>query len=180
MSYLYSPSATDTVAVASDAATRVNAITGTPMLPSPAVPAAFQAFLQAVIDNMLCAVGLQIESNNVLSSNTSTNTSFVDLPGSSITFTATIAKTYLVHCDCAIAQTVGVNTTNQLRLVVNGSNGPAIWANTSVLNAQFSFHLMHSAACVAGANTIKLQWAAASGATMAINSNSYANYMVSG
>jgi hypothetical protein len=180
MSYSYTPTATDAAVVATDAATRIGNITGTPTLSSPIVPAAFQAFVQATADNMLNAVGLQLESNNALTANNTTSTSFVDIPGTSITFTAPIAKTYLVHCDFSMFQSANPAAVHQVRLVVNGNNGPAIWNAPVALNQQSPMHLMHAAACAAGSNTIKLQWAASSGCTINVNTNSYANYMVGG
>lgn len=134
------------------------------------------AFMDAIVSG---ASSFQGESNNTLSANSTTSGVFADVPGSSITFTALVGKLYTVHCDFAFAQSAGTLVSNQVRLVVNGSNGPTIFALFGVVNSHGSIHLMHAAPCAVGANTIKVQWAAGSGATLATTTSSYANYIVS-
>lgn len=136
----------------------------------------------ALFDAILSSVGVQLESNNALSANSTSSASFVDVPGSSITFTAPIAKTYVVHCDFAFYITSGTSGA-QFRLVVNGDNGPTLTfgGTNQPLSTHTPLHLMHSAACVAGANTIKIQWLGISGTTTVnVNGGDYANYIVSG
>lgn len=135
----------------------------------------------ALIDAILSAIGFQIESNNALAANSTGSTSFGDVPGSSITFTAPIAKTYMVHCDFSAYFTTGSPPAVGLaRLVVNGSAGPSMVLHAP-LNTHYARHLMHAGACVAGANIIKVQWAVfAAGITMNTDSNDAANYIVSG
>jgi hypothetical protein len=131
----------------------------------------------ALFDALLSSLGTQLESNNALGNNTTTSNSFADVPGSSITFTAPIAKSYTVHCDFAFIFNSGSNA--NFRLVVNGSNGPTLITGAPS-SGHTAIHLMHSATCVAGANTIKVQWAANAVASISTNSNDYANYIVSG
>lgn len=142
------------------------------------------AYFQAMADAQLCASGLQLESNNVLSSASMNATTYADIgiTGTSVAFTAPMAKTYLVHCDFLLFFSGGSNPLANVRLVVNGSAGPDMVQQEagSATFALHPIHLMHSAPCVAGANTIKLQWKVASGSTVNVNSSCYANFVISG
>lgn len=131
----------------------------------------------AYIDALLSALGTQLESNNPLGNNTATG-SFNDVPGSSITFTAPIAKSYTVHCDFSASFSVGGY--GFARLVVNGDDGPGIIIHQLTTSVHVAVHLMHSANCAAGANTIKVQWYAVAGTMNTTSTIDYANYIVSG
>jgi len=172
----YSPTRADATPVATDAVARLNTS------PSPNAGASLKDTLVALMDSILCASGVQVENNITLSANNTNAGSFVDMPGTSFTFTAPIAKTYTVHCDLAFFFSVGTSGTGYgaVRLVVNGSNGAEVVAGASSLNNLIPLHTMHSAACLVGANTIKLQWAVFGTTTINTNTTAYANYIVSG
>lgn len=140
------------------------------------------AFFQAMADAILCAVGFQLESNNSINGASATSTSYVDVAGSSITFTAPIARVYTVHCDTSIFFTAGTTPFANMRLVVNGNNGPDmnIQEPGTASGTYRQLHLMHAAACAAGSNTIKLQWKVQSGVTINGGTSSMANYIISG
>jgi hypothetical protein len=122
----------------------------------------------------------QLESNNALSANSTTNTSFVDMPGTAITFSAPVAKKYVVHADVSFFNNGGGLNGTLFRLVVNGSVGPTIWVNAPGGLVRVTTHLMHAADCAAGSNTIKIQWAVATGQTINTDTNDFANYIVTG
>jgi hypothetical protein len=135
----------------------------------------------AYIDAVLSSIGVQLESNNALTVNSTTSATYTDVPGTSITFTAPIAKKYVAHCDFAFFFSAGTSPAANVRLVVNGSNGPDMIVGAAALNTHFPIHLMHSATCVVGSNTIKVQWQTQGGTpTLNINAFDYANYIVSG
>lgn len=178
MSYSYTPVNAGAAALAAYAAQLAANVTGTPA-PIP-VPGGTDGFLVAFADAIVGAAGFQIESNNAVGTiSNGGSTTYADIAGSSITFTAPLAKIYVVHCDTAIEfSTLGSG--GFLRLVVNGNNGPDIFVQDSVVSIHRNVHLMHAASCIAGANTIKLQWKT-NVATGVINmSGDVVNYIVSG
>lgn len=132
----------------------------------------------AYLDAALSAVGFQLEQNITLGTASTASSTLASVPSASFTFTASIAKTYLVHCDfgCFASAVTGF----QLAIVVNGSAGPTVSVCMPAAGTTAGFHLMHSAACIAGTNTITVQWAIASAATLSTNGLSYANYIVTG
>lgn len=135
----------------------------------------------AYLDAILSSVGFQVENAITgLASNSTTSTSFVDMPGTSWTFTAPIGKKYVVHCDTAAYFSAGSIPFGNIRLVVNGDAGPSVILQNGTLVSYVPVHVMHAATLAAGSNTIKLQWAAGSGNTMNVNSFAYANYVVTG
>lgn len=171
----YVPTRSDATAVATDTVARLN----TPG--SPNAGATLKDALVALQDSNLCSTGFQVESNNPETAHSTSSSTFVDMPGASFTFTAPIAKTYVVHADTAVFFSVAGGV-GYLRLVVNGSNGPTLTFGGSgtATTVQWPVHLMHAAACVAGANTIKIQWGVFGTTTINTDTNSYANFIVSG
>ena len=135
----------------------------------------------AMVDPLL-SLGFQTENNlSGIGSNSYSNTPLVDIPGTSWTFTAPIAKKYTVHVDTLMFFTAGANPFGAIRLVVNGDAGPTVTIHTATLNLLLPIHTMHSALCAAGSNTIKLQWSCNSATyTIATNASTYCNYIVSG
>lgn len=143
------------------------------------------AFFAAQADVILCSVGFQLESNSFLSAHNTSSTTYADVPGTSITFSAPVAKTYVVHADFSWFFSAGTDPLAFARLVVNGSAGPELNLNAITANVtaatQFTTHLMHAAACAAGNNTIKLQWRVNNAAfTLNVTNASYSNYIISG
>ncbi len=140
------------------------------------------AYLQAIADAVLCATGFQGEFGTSLGTNNTSSVTFADLPSSSITFSAPIAKTYIVHAHVTVFFTAG--QVGFLRLVVNGNNGPTTIINDPVAasTTQYNVHLMASGACAAGNNTIKVQWAVgnAGSDTLNTNTNGATRYIISG
>lgn len=132
----------------------------------------------AYIDAVLSSVGFQAESNIILGTASTSSATLANVPGASFSFTAALAKTYLVHCDfgCFASAAGG----NSFRLVVNGNSGPTLTMYIPASGQVCGFHLMHAAACIAGANTIAVQWAAGGVPTVQTNGNCYANYVVTG
>jgi hypothetical protein len=192
MSYVYTPkfpTTADVLAVAtqlaqrqSDSGTTNGGITGSPTVPQLGADAAGLgiAYLQAMADVALCSTGLQLYSLSSLSTANTASGTFADVPGTTITFSAPFAKTYTVHCDFAFFASSVPTVSASLRLVVNGSNGPTMSVLPAVVNAVSSTHLMMVTSCAAGANTIKLQWAAGASQTINTSAACYANYIVSG
>lgn len=169
----YSPTKADATPVATDTISRLNTN------PSPNLGATLKDALVALQDSMLCAVGEQLESNNTVTTNNAGVASYQDIAGSSITFTAPIAKTYTAHCDTAIEfSTLGSG--GFLRILVNGSAGPDIFVQDSATGIHRNVHLMHSAACAAGVNTIKLQWKTNINTGVLAMSGDVCNYIISG
>lgn len=169
----YSPTDTDATAVATDTVARLNTS------PSPNLGAVLRDALVALQDSMLCAVGTRLVSNNALTTGSRALSAFADISGTSIIFTAPIAKNYTVHCDfSAFFSVAGYGF---VRLVIGSSAGPSIIIDQSggTFNYHTPIHLMHNAACVAGANTIKLQWSASVG-TINTSALDYANFLVHG
>jgi len=171
----YTPVNSDAANVAAYTIARLNAT-------SPSSVAVTSDQATAIADSQLGAIGLQTENNITgFSPNSYSNTPLADVPGSSWTFTAPVAKKYIVHVDTLMFFTAGANPFGALRLVVNGDAGPTVTFHTVTLNLLLPIHTMHSALCVAGANTIKLQWSCNSATyTVNVNASTYANYIVSG
>lgn len=139
------------------------------------------AYLQAIADVILSSTGFQVSASPTLGANNTSSITYVDVPASSFTFTAPIAKTYTVHCDFGPFFSAGVSPNADIALVINGNVGPRVTINDVNLGIFNPVHVMHAAACAAGSNTIKLQWRVGVN-TFTVNTSgaSYANYIVTG
>lgn len=175
MSYTYSPVypvSADVAAVAtqlaqrqSDAATTNGGITaagGSAVVPQLGVdgPGLGMAYLKAIADATLCAVGYQGQDYQAATASTSSSLSFVDVGGfPSWSFTAPIAKTYLVHVDCTASLTGLTNGVLFWQVVNNGNAitpSQSFVFNSNLWALPMSFRVPVS--MVAGTNVIKLQW----------------------
>lgn len=137
---------------------------------SAGVPLSMRDTLVAMFDSILCSVGYQqkvIDTHGPSSSNTTTSTTFVNMPvGASGTFTAPVAKTYLVEVDICNAFCTVATTIIFFRLFVNGSlvsPTTGMQMSLNVANARQSLSFRQAVGMVAGANTVQLQWLAAAG-----------------
>lgn len=181
MSFLYPTGiATGYSGVAYVLASQIGTVTGSSGITAPPAPSTTDGFLQALADVFLGAFGTQLEENVTLGVAGATSPAFADVPGSSISFNAPMAKRYSVDCDFSFFQSGGTPNVHSVRLVVNGDAGPAIYCGFASTFVLASFHLMHSAICAAGNNTIKLQWEPVSGTNINTNGSSYANFLVRG
>lgn len=183
MSYAYTPSRADAVAVADDLEASTNAITGTPALAPPIVAAGFKAFLQAQADALLRSIGFQSEHHALFGvANATSSTNYADVPNSEWTFVSPIAKVYVAHLDFSFFRFSAAGW-GIFRLVVNGTNGPDTIIVPPVTNVVVGpFHLMLSAAMAAGNNTLKLQWKVDTGTTQinVDNAKAFRHWLVTG
>jgi hypothetical protein len=138
----------------------------------------------AFIDAILSSVGYQAQHDVAGNSGTTTSTSFVDAGYSSMSWTAPIAKTYLVHVDASVYASAGTADTIELRLVVDGSpaanTGPVYLylPGTNIIVGQ-SWRVPVS--LTAASHTLKLQWRTFAGAvTLASNSNTRLQITITG
>jgi hypothetical protein len=143
------------------------------------------AYMKAFVDAIMCGVGFQAETNAVLSANNyNVNGVWADIPGTSYTFSAPIAKTYTADSLLTWFMSAGVVGTDfaLLRLVVNGTNGLAVFCAPNVVNCVLPPHAFRlSAACAAGSNTIKMQWQPGlAGMTINVNGNCSIQYTIRG
>jgi hypothetical protein len=192
VSYFYSPTNSDATNVATDAATRINAITGTPTLSPPIVDPNFQAFLKAQADSMLLSVGYQDRNAAAtVGSFTTTSGSFVDIGNgsstgfSTYTFAAPIAKTYLVSVDlsCYLSGLGGGNGF-QLQLV-NATTSASYSDAATKFEVNSAGQVQHYAfrfgvPMNAGSNVLKLQALALTGCTFAVDSLCFRCFTVTG
>jgi hypothetical protein len=157
----YVPTKPDATPCAADAATRFSTATGLTVLPVDT--------LVALLDTMLCSVGYQAQNDAfALGSATTTSTSFVDVGNgsstgfSSWTFTAPVAKTYLIDVTCSAYKSASAGGSQLwFQLVVDGVAQP----NTSDMTTFFGMNLDPKkfvfsvpVALSAGSHTVKLQW----------------------
>ncbi len=195
MSYTYPtkvyPIGADVDAVALELAQRQSAsgttnggIAGVPAVPQLGVDPAGMglAYLKAIADATLCAVGYQGQSHAQASMASSTSeTSYVDVPGfSSWTFAAPIAKTYLVAVDCSAFLSGFTNVLLDLRLMVGGvaAGERSFLFHNSDWALPMSFRI--PAAMVKGNNVVKLQWRMGSGVTASTLPENFRTFTVSG
>ena len=155
----YSPVDSDAPNVAGYTITRLNAT-------SPSTGAAANDQATAIADSYLGAFGYQAPQRNLtLSTQTTTSTSYVDLTGTATTFSAPIAKVYLVMVQIKPYMT-GAQDGINFQLVVNGSavanaasnNAMGQFIITAQLVAYQAYNFMVPALMVAGTNNLKLQW----------------------
>lgn len=126
--------------------------------------------LVAMFDSILCSVGFQqkiVDTRGPGASNTTTSTTPVAMPtGASGSFTAPIAKNYLIHVDLTDLFATVATTIIFFRLVVNGTpitvtNGMTLTRNVANDRGPLSFR--QAVAMNAGANTVAVQWSVAVG-----------------
>lgn len=145
-----------------DVATRPNGIQSSN--PDPAVPvlntAIAAAYLEAIADATLCAVGLQGYHDVGGNGGGTSGTAFVDATYTAMNWTAPIAKRYLVRVDISCATNPGADHV-EFRLVVDGVAKPTTGqvycycaGPNIVTNAGWSIPVDFSA----GAHTLKVQW----------------------
>ncbi len=132
----------------------------------------------ALVDGLLSGVGYQTLNRLTLGTSSYNGLTMADVAGTTWTFNAAVAKTYVVHCDFGFFANASGGAA--IQLIVNGSAGRLMNVYLPTANFIIPFHLMHAAQLVQGANTIKLQWEAVSAITLQTNLNSYADYIVQG
>lgn len=157
----YVPTRADATLAATDMAARLTAA---------GASVALRDTLVAMFDSILCSVGFQakvIDTRGPGSSNTTTSTSPVNMPtGASGTFTAPVAKTYLLIADLTDVFATAGTTIIFFRFVVNGigltvTNGMTLTRNVANDRGPLSFR--QAVSMNAGSNTIQLQWSVAVG-----------------
>lgn len=159
----YVPTRADATPAATDLAAR---------LTTAGVPVALRDTLVAMLDSILCSVGVQgapvINTHGPGASNTTASTSFVNMPtGASGTFTAPVAKTYQLVADLSDIFATAGTTIIFFKFVVNGvgvTPTNAMTLTRNVANDRGFISLRQSVALVAGSNTIQLQWSVNVGA----------------
>lgn len=154
---------------------------GVPAVPQVGVDAygAGVAYLQAIVDTMMCARGFQGIYNMTLGVSSTSSGTYSDVPGAPFTFNAPIGKWYEAECDFIPFFASGSPATGNFRIVINGSAGADY-----VLQARDTdfrnCRLFHAAYCNAGPNTISLQWKVSGGTFSTTSSGSLANFIVRG
>lgn len=183
MSYSYTPDCPDADVVADDLEARTNAITGTPPLSAPIVDPDFKAFLQAQADSLLSSVGYQTHDHALFGvANSSTITTYADVPNSEWTFVAPIAKAYVAHLDFSFFR-FSATGWGIFRIVANGTNGPDNIIVPPATNVVIGpFHLMLPATMAAGNNSLKLQWKVDTAGTQinVDNAKAFRHWLVTG
>jgi hypothetical protein len=154
----YTPVKTDATNVAAYVITRLNTAT-------PSSGATTNDQNTAVADAYLNSLGYQGQTNVSLGSVTTTSTSYADVTGSSVTFTAPVAKIYLVTVNIKPFMTGAQDGINFQLLnnsfVVMGASGNGAMGQfiiTAQLVAYQNFTFSVPVLMVAGSNTLKLQW----------------------
>ena len=144
------------------------------------------AYMKGMADALMCGVGFQGQSDAAASTGSTSSTSYVDVSGySSYSFTAQIAKTYLVTVVCTAFASVasGGNAVARFRLLNNADTYLPV--NGFMQFPQVNIHerlvFQIPVAMVAGTNTLKLQWLSDDGAdTINTNSNNMRCFTVQG
>lgn len=155
----YTPVHTDATNVSAYTIARLNATS-----PSSGAVASDQSI--AIADSQLGVFGYQGQDRNLFSAGTTSSSTYADMPGSSITFSASVAKTYVAHVDFVWFRASGTGY-GIFRVVANATTGSdtPIVPTTSSVN-QGPFHLMLPFAASSGSNTIKLQWKNSDGSSV--------------
>lgn len=160
----YSPTSPYATACATDLAARIT---------TAGVPVTSQDTTVALLDNVLCSTSFQAQSSATCGGSTSTSsTSFADITGMpTISFTAPIAKSYLIHLQfVGFFQSTG--TSGIKFQIVNTSSGfttstVAFIAFPSATNVRTNISVVVPMSMVQGANSHKIQWACAAAAQTA-------------
>lgn len=140
------------------------------------VPVSVRDTLVAMFDAILCSVGYQTHDDTfALGSATTTSTTYVDVGNgtstgfSSFTFTAPIAKTYLIYTNCSAVKSVSAGSTQLwFQLLVDGVAQPNQSDMTTFFASNFDqkeFSFVVPVALTAGSHTLKLQWKVSAGMT---------------
>lgn len=177
----YTATNADAAAVAQRTIDRLATVTGIAGLQNPVdINTTNGGQLVAIADSYLNCIGYQARDFAAFSANNTSSTSYADVPGSSYTFSAPVAKTYSVDCDFrAFFSSAGGFA--QFRIVFAGTNGPDEIFGHIATNVTMPGHMMFAAACSAGSNTVKLQWKVDTGTTTVnIDGNGHRHWMVRG
>lgn len=142
------------------------------------------AYMKAQADAIMCATGYQGQSDAAGSADSTSSTSFVDVSGfSSYSFTAPLAKTYLVHVDMSCYVATAVNNVS-IRLMKDGASvfdSPAARLAFSTLLEHSRLSFRCPVAMTVGANVLKLQWKVSSGAgSVNVDTSDFRCFTVSG
>lgn len=191
---IYTPSSPSVEAVATELAQRqsgslttnggIVAAGGSAQAPQLGVDAAGLglSYLQAIADVTLAACGFQGQSQEAASVASSTSeTDWINVPGfPGWTFTAPIAKTYLVHADCTAKLAGFSNVVLELRIAVNGvgygERGFLFVVDGSCLPMSWRA----AAPMVKGANDVRLQWRMGLGVTASTTADNFRTLTVTG
>jgi len=144
------------------------------------------AYLAAIADVTMAACGVQVCDSSFGSTASTTSASFVDANAAyaDLTFTAPIAKSYLVHVDVSFFASTGAPTTIGFLGVKNVTSGVSctpptaqtnIFANSVIIPLSFRALVPMSA----GANVLRLIWKV-TGGTLNANGNCARVITVSG
>lgn len=179
----YVPTRADATPMAADMATRLSSALGATIPTNDRIV--------ALCDDILCATGYQAQSDAAgLGTATTASTAFADVGNGSSTgfqtwsFTAPIAKTYLLRVDLDAFVTVAIGRVS-FQVAVDGtapggqpSNAASFFFNQTAVHARLSFVV--PIALSAGAHTIKLQWKSDGSATANVNTDSFRCFTMTG
>ena len=154
----YTPVDSDAPNVAGYTIARLNAT-------SPSSGAAANDQATAIADSYLGVLGYQAQQNLVLGTQTTTSTSYVDLTGTATTFSAPIAKVYLVMVLIKPFMTgaqdgINFRLMNNSVAIASAATNSAMgqFIITAQLVAYQAFSFMVPVAMAVGTNNLKLQW----------------------
>lgn len=141
------------------------------------------AYMNAIADAVMCGVGYQGQSSVTGTGGSTSSTSLVDAAGwTDYTFTAPVAKTYLVHVDVSAFCTVtaGVGSFGLHNVTTLTSYTPNAILHYSALNVIYPISYRVPVAMSAGSNTLRVTWAAPTSGTVNNNSNSFRVFTITG